>query len=143
MAYGLFPTNPFQVTLVYSILVAWAIALILTLIHSVSGDDLIMVKAKDNAGGDFKSYPGGPANHFVGIVSDGGSLHMLPDKLFFHPHAFNIHHDDVSIPYDIIVNARAGGLNFLYVDLIDGKTEKFVVYHKEQWVSDIKERMAG
>jgi hypothetical protein len=84
----------------------------------------------------------GPANHFMGIESVGGKLYLTAETLIFISHSINIQVHQMSIPLRDIVDVRAVNTlgvvpNGLHVDTIAGTTERFVVYKRKLWISEI------
>jgi hypothetical protein len=92
----------------------------------------------------------GGANHFKNIEAVGGWLYLTDQRLLFRSHSFNIRRHELSIPLRAISEAKTRSTfgiipNGLEIKTIDGKTEKFVVENRKDWVrkiSETKERLA-
>jgi hypothetical protein len=80
----------------------------------------------------------GWANHFVSGTADGGSLHLTTRRLVFRAHQLNLARLSGSISLTDIVGIEAGKrFNQLTVQLAGGHSERFVVWHRNAWISDI------
>ena len=84
----------------------------------------------------------GAANHFLGAEGRGGRLYLTSNRLVFNPHRFNIRSAGVTIPRADIVRAeltKTLGLvpNGLLVHLKDGRSERFVVNGRAEWVEKL------
>jgi hypothetical protein len=92
----------------------------------------------------------GGANHFRNIEAVGGWIYLTDQRLLFKSHAINVQEHELSIPLQKISEATRcmtfGVIpNGLKIRTIDGKTEKFVVEDRKDWVKMIleaKERVA-
>jgi hypothetical protein len=84
----------------------------------------------------------GRANHFKGIESVGGRLWLTNRRLYFESHPFNIQRHAESYPLGRIVDIKPrrtlgvipNGISLL---LADGKEERFAVWEREQWLTNI------
>jgi len=86
----------------------------------------------------------GPANHFKGAEAVGGKLFLTPTRLRFRSHSMNVQTHDESYPLGDIIAVdpvRTLGLvpNGLRVQLRDGRSERFVVGGRAQWVARLRE----
>ena len=86
----------------------------------------------------------GAANHFVKIESVGGQLFLTNERVVFKSHSINIQTHELSIPFNQIedIGKRNTLLivpNGIFIKLITGKIEKFVVWKRNEWISKIKE----
>lgn len=85
----------------------------------------------------------GGANHFLNGEAVGGKLYLTHDQLRFKSHKFNIqNHELLMNVHDIkqvgFYNIAGIIRNGIQVTMNTGKTEKFVVNKREQWVSEIE-----
>lgn len=85
----------------------------------------------------------GPANHFKGLEGVGGKLFLTDRRLRFRSHAFNVQTHDESYPLASIRSvepSRTLGIvpNGLLVRLADGRTERFVVLRRSEWLSRLR-----
>jgi hypothetical protein len=85
----------------------------------------------------------GPANHFRGIVAVGGTLFLTDRRLRFRAHALNVRrHDDSFARRDILGVSRASTLlvipNAIRVHLRDGRSERFVVFDRAEWIARLR-----
>jgi hypothetical protein len=74
----------------------------------------------------------GLANHFRGIITDGGAVYLFSDKLVFVPHKMNLFGKEVSILFsevESIIDYKVLGIFNTGFKIIkkSGKVEKFVV----------------
>ena len=84
----------------------------------------------------------GAANHFLGAEGRGGRLYLTTSRLVFNPHQFNIQSSGVTIARPDIVRAeptKTLGIvpNGLLVHLRDGRSERFVVNGRAEWVEKL------
>lgn len=95
--------------------------------------------------GDMQLEPGeriehtGLANHFLNLEGRGGRLALTNTHLLFTPHAINLQRSGLRIPRSEIVRAdavRTLGIvpNGVAVTLKSGKTERFVVSERDEWI---------
>lgn len=94
----------------------------------------------------FKLILSAPANHFKGIESVGGNLHLYEDRLQFQSHGFNIQNQMTMIPLEQIAEVgfyNTLGLipNGLKVITKEGKTEKFVIGKRKIWKETIDKQI--
>ncbi len=85
----------------------------------------------------------GPANHWRGLESVGGWLHLTNQRLLFTPHAVGFQTAPSSIPlFDIASVEPSASMwiipNQIVVVTRSGAREKFVVQAREQWVGMIR-----
>ncbi|TCD11249.1 hypothetical protein EZ449_07100 [Pedobacter frigidisoli] len=85
----------------------------------------------------------GGANHFKNAEALGGKLYLLPDRLEFKSHRFNIQNHAFSIGINEIKKIafyKTLGIvpNGLEVVLKDGEVEKFVVNNRNLWKENIE-----
>lgn len=85
----------------------------------------------------------GGANHFKNGEAVGGKLYLLPDKLQFQSHGFNIQNHGQVIDIEQISDVRffnTLGLipNGLSITTVSGQTEKFVVNNRRLWKEEIE-----
>lgn len=85
----------------------------------------------------------GGANHFKNAEAVGGKLYLLPDRLEFKSHRFNIQNHAFSIGINEIQEIafyKTLGIvpNGLEVVLKDGEVEKFVVNNRNLWKENIE-----
>jgi hypothetical protein len=88
----------------------------------------------------------GAANHFKGAESVGGKLFLTTQRVFFESHALNIQTHEHSIPYsEIKFVGKRNTLfivpNGMYVELLNGNKEEFVVFGRGNWMSEIEQRI--
>ena len=81
----------------------------------------------------------GLANHFLNLDGRGGRLALTNRHLLFTPHAINLQRSGLRIPRSQIVRAdavRTLGIvpNGVAVTLKSGKTERFVVSGRDEWM---------
>ena len=89
----------------------------------------------------------GKANHFVGITNVGGNLYLTNKRVIFETNALNfIQEHTWSLEYNNI--KEIGKKNTLFIipngiTLIsnDNKTDRFVVFGRDKWIKDIKEKI--
>src|SRR5208283_3731617 len=84
----------------------------------------------------------GGANHFSNIEAVGGWIYLTDQRLLFKSHSINVQRHELSIPLQNISEAKPCGTfaiipNGLKIRTIDGKTEKFVVEDRKDWVKKI------
>ena len=87
-------------------------------------------------------YSGG-ANHFRNIEAVGGKLYLLPDKLEFKSHNFNIQNHSLIIDLNNIKGMRFYNILWiiptgLEIIMTDGHKEKFVVNSRKKWRKEIE-----
>jgi hypothetical protein len=86
----------------------------------------------------------GPANHFKGIEGVGGKLFLTSKRLRFRSHKLNVQTHDESYPLEAILSvepARTLGIvpNGVLVRLRDGRSERFVVGGRAEWVTRLRD----
>ncbi|MFH1286552.1 MAG: GRAM domain-containing protein [Candidatus Magasanikbacteria bacterium] len=86
------------------------------------------------------------ANHFKGVEGVGGKLFLTTQRVFFKSHALNIQTHEQSIPYSEIKSVGKRNTFFIipngmYVELLNGNKEKFVVFGRSKWISEIEQRI--
>jgi energy-coupling factor transporter transmembrane protein EcfT len=88
------------------------------------------------------------ANHFVNGEAIGGKLYLLPDKLQFQSHGFNIQNSKLILSIKEI--KEVGFYNTLWlisnglvVTTLSGQTEKFVVSKRQLWKDAIEKQKAN
>jgi hypothetical protein len=84
----------------------------------------------------------GGASHFKGIEAVGGKLFLTDSRLVFKSHRFNIQvHQEAYPLVDIIAVEPRRGLSLvgdgLSVMLSDGREERFVVFGRRDWITQI------
>jgi hypothetical protein len=84
----------------------------------------------------------GFANHFLNCEGRGGRLYLTNRRLVFQPHAVNLQRSGFSMPLDDIAEASKCLTFWLIPNGIkithrDGKTERFVVYDRADWLAGI------
>ncbi|WP_443938252.1 hypothetical protein [Pedobacter sp. MW01-1-1] len=85
----------------------------------------------------------GLANHFKGVEAVGGKLYLLPDRLVFKSHNFNIQNHRLDIlltDVQKISYYKTLGIipNGMELTLSNGSTEKFVVNNRNHWEFELK-----
>jgi len=85
----------------------------------------------------------GSANHFKNIEGVGGWIYLTNNRFIFKSHPINIQRHELTIPISDIIEAKTSltlGIipNGLQLKTGEGKTEKFVVENRKEWVKLIK-----
>ncbi|MBU1239591.1 PH domain-containing protein [Myxococcota bacterium] len=85
----------------------------------------------------------GAANHFIGMESRGGWLILTEKALYFKSHQHNINKSDCTVPLVDITDVKPSntlGLipNGITVTHSQGKTERFVVRQRKEWMRAIR-----
>ena len=81
----------------------------------------------------------GKANHFVGSISDGGRLRLTNRRLIFRAHRVNLTRVSGSIAVADVVDFVTGRApTDLTLVLADGTTERFALWHRRDWIADIR-----
>lgn len=88
------------------------------------------------------------ANLFKGIEAVGGKLKITDQRLFFHPHALNITHENTEILLKDIVDigaVKTMGLvnNGIKITTKDGKEFRFVVNNREKIIEVVNHHRPG
>ena len=136
------PQTDHRLLIGLSILLGWLTAMALVLLWKLKNSPLRKpAPVEEPDSNDRTKYPGGPANHFVGITADGGWLSFHPDSLVFKPHALNFARKEWRIKYSEIADVQPGPAKNLLIISKYGATDTFVVNKKQQWIDDIKQRM--
>ncbi len=139
MGYGLYPDVPIFTTGVAACLISWVLAIIFTVLRSVTKDEINTQKLETGEP-DYMAYPGDVANHTVGDEEYGGRLFFFPESLVFHP----IPKDDVQLkdwilPYKDIADVKQGpAINKIQIDSKDGVSDFFAVHNKDKWINQIR-----
>lgn len=84
------------------------------------------------------------ANHWRGILSDGGHLVLTKTQLIFLPHRFNIGGKRIVIDLkDVsqILKVNVGLSSELQVSLKGGGVERFVVWGRDELLDEINKQM--
>jgi hypothetical protein len=86
----------------------------------------------------------GGANHFKKIEAVGGWIYLTQKRLLFRPHSINFQRQELSVPLSEISEVKLRKTfwiipNGLEIKTIDGRTEKFVVEDRQDWVKKILE----
>jgi len=73
-----------------------------------------------------------PANLWRGAEAVGGRLTLTADRLYFHPHRFNIQAEPLELPVAAITSTRASRTlgvvpNGLVIETVSGERYRFVV----------------
>ena len=137
-----FPQTDHRLLIGLSILLGWLTAMALVLLWKLKNSPIRKpAPAEDADSNDKTKYPGGPANHFVGLIADGGWLSFHPDGLVFKPHAINFPRKEWSIRYSDIADVQSGPMKNLIIIAKSGASDVFVVNKKQKWIDNIKHRM--
>lgn len=88
----------------------------------------------------------GVANHFQGIESVGGRLFLTNQRVFFKSHSLNIQTHEQSIPYSEIKSTGKRNTllivpNGMYIELLNGNIEKYVLFERSKWIKEIEQRI--
>ncbi|MBT3864408.1 hypothetical protein HOE67_00865 [Candidatus Peregrinibacteria bacterium] len=88
----------------------------------------------------------GLANHFKGVEGVGGKLFLTTQRIFFKSHSLNIQKHEQSIPYSKIKSVGKRNTLFvipngMYIELLNGNKEKFVVFGRNKWISEIEQKI--
>ncbi len=129
---------------VYSCLISWVLALIITILFSVSKKEIARVQEEEAERAKFRRFPGGAANHYVGIETINGALHFFPDRLVFHAHSFREEIEDWELAYTDISDVRLGEDDDKHKLCIEGKNgavSKFSTFDNEKLLAAIKEKL--
>ncbi len=139
MGYGLYPDVPLFTIGVAACLISWIIAIIFTVLRSVTKDEINTQKL-ESGDPDYSAYPGDVANHAIGNEDFGGKLYFFPESLVFHPlPKDDIQLRDWTIRYKDIKNVRQGpAINKIIIESKDGIADVFAVHNKDKWISRIK-----
>ncbi|MDY3555595.1 GRAM domain-containing protein [Gemmata sp. JC717] len=88
------------------------------------------------------------ANLQRGIEAAGGWLYLTTHRLIFEAHAFNVQSGTTAIPLRDIAGARKCWTKFLglipifpnslAVDTVKGKTYRFVLFGRDEWLRAIR-----
>lgn len=86
----------------------------------------------------------GAANHFKDIESVGGRLFLTNQRLYFNSHSLNVQIHELSIPYSEIRSVGKRNTLFIvpngmYIELQNGKNEKFVLWGRAKWIQEIEQ----
>jgi len=85
------------------------------------------------------------ANHWRGMLADGGHLVLTKTRLTFLPHRFNIRGKRVVIELkDIfeIIKVNIGLSSEIHVKLRGGQVERFVVWGRDELIEAINKQIA-
>jgi len=90
----------------------------------------------------------GSANHFKGIESVGGKLYLTNERIYFCSHSLNIQSHELTIEFSNIksIGKRNTMLiipNGMYVELHNGKKEKFVIWGRNNWIQKIESNLSN
>ncbi|MCR5627044.1 MAG: hypothetical protein K6F99_06970 [Lachnospiraceae bacterium] len=139
-----FPGCDIRVLLGIIIPLGWVSAFVVIMIWSTERkkqEDEKALKKKEQERKKL-GYPGGPANHFIGVTADGGWLYMYPDSLVFKPEEERKAKNEVSIKYSEIAEVKPGAVNTLWISSKKGNTETFAVYENKLWVKRIRKKLS-
>ncbi len=141
-----FPQYDNKDILVMTVTFAWVVAILFVLFwklrSSTDSSRPSPLPAKDtNNYDDISDFKGGLANHYVGMIADGGFLHFTSDGLFFKPHALNIPNRECRIDFSDIADVQPGPLKNLIIISKNGQKDIFVVNKKNRWVEYIKQKI--
>jgi len=129
---------------VYACLISWIIAMIVTILFSVSKSEIARVQKEEEERAKYRRFPGGAANHYVGIETINGVLHFFPDRLVFHAHSFREEIEDWELAYADISAVRLGEDEDKHKLCIEGKNgtvNKFSTFDNEKLLAGIREKL--
>ncbi len=138
-----FPDTDNMTIIALSVTIGWIAAMILSFIwtkgapqQAEENDSEKKPEEQNNTG-----YPGGPAEHLVGVSSQPGMLYLYPDGLVFKPKISNEPRKEWNINYTEIAEVNPGHFKNLMIVSKSGKKEALVVDDKEKWAEEIKKRI--
>lgn len=139
MGYGLYPETSIFTIGVIACLVSWVIAIIFTVLRSVTKGEIDTQKLL-SGDPDYNAYPGDVANRAVGSEDMGGKLHFFPESIVFHPiPKEGLEFKDWILDYKDIADVRQGpAVNKIIIESKDGTEEIFAVHNKDKWIKQLK-----